>query len=335
MSRFDQHGLRRFRARDALLGVGVTALLLVLFAGAGIRRAGARMDPGLDRTVVRAVGGPAGWVADRLPFAAYARRATASLSPDDRLRTVDAFTATAGASGSGEVPPVTPDAFDPRSLGAAPGPRARLRTLLVTGDSLSTPLDTHLARLLTGRGTRVVRDPHLGTGISKSFVADWGQLSAAQVRRYRPDAVVLFIGANEGFPLRAGRRGTVRCCGAGWAAAYATRARRMTATYRRGGAARVYWVTVPLPRDPARRRISRVVNAALQVAVDPWRRDVRVVDTVPVFTPHGYRDAMPVDGRPTIVRASDGIHLNDTGSRVLAQLIRTRLAGDFSGVGQR
>ena len=64
--------------------------------------------------------------------------------------------------------------------------KGALETLLVTGDSLSTPLDQELARRLAGRGgVEVVRDPHLGTGISQRPLVDWGQLSANAGRRTR------------------------------------------------------------------------------------------------------------------------------------------------------
>jgi hypothetical protein len=52
---------------------------------------------------------------------------------------------------------------------------------------------------------------------------------------------------------------------------------------------------------------------------------------VPTFTPgNRYRDAMTINGEPTIVRQSDGIHLNDAGSSLAAQLILTRVDYDFS-----
>ena len=51
----------------------------------------------------------------------------------------------------------------------------------------------------------------------------------------------------------------------------------------------------------------------------------------PVFTPGGvYRSSMPVNGRSTVVRRSDGIHLNAAGSAIAARLVLTRLAQDFS-----
>ena len=137
-------------------------------------------------------------------------------------------------------------------------------------------------------------------------------------------AVVVFIGANEGFPF-----GKVRCCGPDWAAAYASRVRRMIYTYRQNGAARVYWVTLPASRAANRQGVARVVDAAIPVAAEPWRRQVRVIDSVPIFTPHGYRAAMPVNGADTIVRASDGIHLNETGANLLAGVVLDRIRQDF------
>ena len=43
----------------------------------------------------------------------------------------------------------------------------------------------------------------------------------------------------------------------------------MMDTYRQDGAAHVYWLTVPTPRDPARRPIAEAVNAAIEVAAQP------------------------------------------------------------------
>jgi hypothetical protein len=327
MNRFDEHGLRRFRARDGIVAVAVAGLLLVLFQGASIRRAGEQMNPGIGRDLVLLVGEPAGGIADQLPLAGIADDATAWLSPDDELAATDGFDVAAQETGT--VPPVTAAAFDAADIGAKPEPKRRLRKLLVTGDSLSTPLDVQLARRLSSRGVEVIRDPHLGTGISKSFTLDWGQLAASQVRRHRPDAVVVFIGANEGFPMPAADGQDVECCGADWAALYATRARQMADTYRRDGDARVYWVTLPAPRDPDRQRIARVVNAAIAVAAAPWRAQVRVVDAVSTFTPDGYRDAMDVDGTETIVRDADGIHLNEAGAELLADDVQERIGRDF------
>jgi hypothetical protein len=329
MNRFDRNGLTRFRARDGVLALLVCAALLVVFKGDGLRSQGERMEPGWDRDVVLFFGNPAGDIADALPFADAADDALAFLSPDEKLESGGGFENVAAQAG-GELPPVTKDAFEPAAIGAAPPRKERLRTLLVTGDSMAQPLDAKLATALGDRGVKVERDVRLGTGISKSFLLDWGELSTQQVKRRKPDAVVVFIGANEGFPIEASGGKEVECCSADWAALYANRARRMADTYRQAGNARVYWITIPTARDADRAKINRVVNAAVKVAAQPWASQVRVLDTVPMFAPRGYEDAITIDGRRRIVRNADGIHLNDEGAGLLAESVLARLGQDFT-----
>jgi hypothetical protein len=326
---------RSLRARDALLCVLVAVVLLLVLQGRSIRSSGERMDPGVERSVVLAVGQPAGWLADRFGVDDDVHRLTASLSPDDALTGPGGFddATTTGAQPAGAVAPVTSDAFDPAALGEKAVMVAKLRTLLVTGDSLAQPLDVELARRVASRGVRTVRDVHLGTGISKSGLLDWGRLSVAQVRKDKPDAIVFFLGANEGFPFPTAAGRSANCCGPQWAAQYATRARQMMETFRRDGAARVYWLTLPMPRDAARQEIARSVNAAIVAAAQPYRAQVRVIDMTEVFTPGGrYRAAMTVGGRTTIVRRPDGIHLNDAGAAIAAGIVVARLTTDFASL---
>jgi len=328
MDRFEENA-RRFRARDALVAVGVAALVLAVVLGASMPRAAHELRPSAGRALVLGVDRPVGWMSSNLPVHTFAARLTAHLSPDPRLAAEGRFGTPGRGATTGQVPTVTRDAFDPTMLGSPPPPRRALHTLLVTGDSLSTPLDIQMARGLARAGVHVLREPHLGTGISKTDLVDWGRLSASQVRADRPDAVVVFIGANEGFPMPGPSGRPVACCGPDWAAAYANRVRQVMHTYG-GSGAHVYWLTVPAPREPARRRIERVVNAAVTVAAEPWRTSVRVVDTVPTFTPRDvYRDAISVAGRQTIVRESDGIHLNQDGAALLATKVVGVLGHDF------
>jgi len=327
MNRFDDFGLRRFKARDAVVSVLLVAALLVLFAGHSVLKAGDEMNPGIGRAIVVAVGHPSSWIAGQLPLASAAHTTTAVLNPEPALSGPGFAAVTRGAQAS----TVTPAAFPPATIGARAPPKVALHTLLVTGDSMSEPLDSDLAGDLIPKGVHVVQDPHIGTGISTTFIVNWAQLSAYQVKRYHPDAIVVFIGANDGFPMSGPSGQQVSCCDAQWAAIYANRVRQMANTYRQDGAAHVYWLTLPTPRDAARARISRVVNAAIEVGVQPWAAQVSVIDTVPIFTPGGvYRDAMKIDGVETIVRESDGIHLNAAGSALLAQTVLAAVRRDFT-----
>lgn len=333
----DRAGGRRLRARDGLLVIGITVLLLVLFEGRSIRNQAEEMQAGWEKTAMLAVGKPAGWIADQLPLADALHDATAFLSPDDKLSGPGGFenaaaAVTPGAAGSAPAA-ITPDYFDPAALGQKPVQLPALRKLLVTGDSMAQPLDAQLARTLSAPGVNTVRDAHLGTGISLSQIVDWGQLSTQQTTKDKPDAVVMFIGANDSFPMKGADGKDVQCCGAAWAAIYASRARRMMNTYRRAGAARVYWLTLPLPRDSKRLPYARAVNAAVAVAAQPYRSQVRVLDMVPVFTPSGFRASMSIGGKNTIVRRPDGIHLNDAGAQLAANLVEARMRADFKQVG--
>jgi len=321
---------RRFDVGQLLKAIGLVSVLLFITAGPGIREAGEEMQPGLERTLVLAVGEPAGALGDVIPLHEVADEATAWLSTDDDLGEGGGFSAVAAETGQpGAVQPVGPEAFDPKALGEQTRPR-ELRKLLVTGDSLAMPLDAELARRLADRGVDVVRDPHIGTGVSKDILLDWAKQATQHAESEQPDAVVMFIGANEGFPLKGADGQEVECCGADWAALYATRVRTMMNTYRRDGRTTVYWLTVMTPRDGDRAEIARAVNAGIFAAAAPYAAHVRVLDMVPIFTPDfRYRASMPIDGEDTIVRESDGIHLNDRGSELAADTVMAAIEQDF------
>jgi hypothetical protein len=104
----------------------------------------------------------------------------------------------------------------------------------------------------------------------------------------------------------------------------------MMDNYLEGGAKRVYWLTVPTQRDPARKPIADDVNQAVRQAAAARGPAVRVLDLIPTFTPGDtYRDSIEIDGKQTIVRRSDGIHLNDEGAGLAADLVLQAVDRDF------
>src|SRR4029077_18207176 len=128
-------GLCRFRARDAVVSVLVTAIVLILAEGPSILKTGREMTSGIGRDSVMAVAHPADWLARQLPLVKLAHTTTSWLNPEANLG--GGTFATPAALAAGQVPPVTPSAFSPQSLGQRPATRRPLRTLLVTGDSMS------------------------------------------------------------------------------------------------------------------------------------------------------------------------------------------------------
>lgn len=331
MSRFDREAVRKVSARQAVIAIASTALLLVLFSGGSVDDASKEIDPGIGRDVVAAVGDPTGWIADTLPLADAQAELTGGLSPDTELDEGGFDVTAAGSADAARVPPVTAESFDPVAIGAKPGPELELAKLLVTGDSMMIPMDSVLAQRLAPEGVEVVRDPKLGSGISNEDFLDWGQVSSAQVRDEAPDAVVIFIGAGEGYPIEGPDGAEIDCCGTDYAAAYANRVRQMMNTYRQDGDARVYWLSIPRSTNDARWETSQVVNEAVRVAATPWLSQVRIIDLVSIFTPGGvYRDSMEIDGEDTIVRDSDGLHLTPPGAGLAADAVLERVGQDFA-----
>jgi uncharacterized protein len=204
-------------------------------------------------------------------------------------------------------------------------PRGGRLSVLATGDSMIQIIDSYVQQRIGSGPARVRSDAHISTGISKPSLLDWPAHAMRRARGMRPDVTVIFLGANDGFPMAG-----AACCGRAWRIEYARRARVMMHTYARGGRARVYWLLLPAPRGAAaagaaRRELPEVyfgVNAALRRAARGLEDDVRLIDLVEVFTPGWrYRDSMPVAGRTVRVRQSDGVHLNTTGASLAATLV--------------
>lgn len=202
----------------------------------------------------------------------------------------------------------------------------RLR-LLATGDSMIQIIDSLLdQRLERRRGVTVRSDAHIGTGISKPSLKNWVRTARAQSSGFKPDVTVMFVGANDGFPL-----GGAACCEQAWVEGYARRVEAMMRSYLRGGRSYVYWLTLPTPRREAFVRIYSRVNVAIRRAAERVGGGVRVIETARVFTPGGvFRQHITFRGRLIKARQADGVHLSLSGARVAATLIVDRLRADHA-----
>jgi lysophospholipase L1-like esterase len=204
----------------------------------------------------------------------------------------------------------------------------RLR-MLATGDSEIQELDGMLGEALASKGVEVTGEAHISTGISKPFMFDWVKHAAAQAAGLRPDITVMFIGANDGFGLPTPSGVVANCCGEPWVEAFAARTESMMRSYLRGGAGRVYWFTLPTPRNPAAQPVFRAINRAYAIAAAAFPYGVELIDLVPVFTPgNRYRQDMTYDGRTVDVREPDGYHLSLGGDAIAASILLGRLRAD-------
>lgn len=296
--------------RQAFVCVGVCTLMLFAFEGVSLLKGGKEMKPGWQRTMVVAAGEPSSWVATKTGLHELKRSLVGWARTD------------------GEVPtaPHTANAGKPVSKG-------QLGTIVVTGDSMAQPLDAKLAQKFTSAGSSaaVVSDVHLGTAISQPELLDWVAAAKKQEKKWHPSAVVVLLGANEGFPLSGPDGNPVSCCGAGWVALYAARAGKMMDQWTAGGKTQVYWLTLPTPRDNDRREISDAVNGAIVAAAQRRSGRVRIVDLNAIFTPGDrFRASMSIGGRSTVVREPDGVHLNEAGAEHAVTPVLEALRQDFA-----
>ena len=86
MDRFEKDGARTYRARDAVIAIGVAALLLALLQGPSILHAGER-EKGLSGALLRSIGRPVSSASQQLFLAGVAAKATQFLAPEASLST--------------------------------------------------------------------------------------------------------------------------------------------------------------------------------------------------------------------------------------------------------
>jgi hypothetical protein len=209
-------------------------------------------------------------------------------------------------------------------------PATRHLRVLATGDSMIQIIDGDLLRRLAHHGPITVHsDAHISTGISKPFALDWIAHARGSARTLHPDVTVMFVGANDGFPMGTPTGRKVPCCDEAWVAEYARRARTMMRAYARGGAGTVYWLLLPTPRSETFQKVFRPVNRALRAAARSFPGVVHLIDLGATFTPGGkFRQFMRWQGRMVSVRQADGVHLSVAGASIATTLITRRMRRD-------
>lgn len=202
--------------------------------------------------------------------------------------------------------------------------------LLVTGDSLTEFMAPQLVNAATAIGpVRGWPDTHYGTGLVRPDFVDWSVLARQQVRQFHPDAVVVFMGGNDFQNIQMPNGVILQASSAPWTREYERRAAVCMRIWAQNGHARVYWLSMP----PARSNAWSYNNAQIDLALRRAARQVpgaRYLNILGPITIHGrYSDFVPYHGQQTLVREPDGIHLNETGSSIVASEVLATLTHDW------
>jgi len=198
----------------------------------------------------------------------------------------------------------------------------------VFGDSMADGLYAGLYRDLQGQpNVSVSKFSQVSTGLSRYDYVDIQAKTARQLSEQPVDVAVVLFGTNDAQGIDTG--GQVHPFGSeGWKAAYGKRVDDLVGLLRSHDVA-VYWVGLPrMKRDTfdARMTLINDVVAARMAALS-----VPYIDTVPLTSnaAGAYEAYLPVaDGRRTLMRANDGIHMSMAGYLRMSAPVSARLKHD-------
>jgi uncharacterized protein len=217
---------------------------------------------------------------------------------------------------SATTPVTAPDGLAPLAVPTAAAP---LR-LLVVGDSLGIDFGQPFVNDLAATNVvSAVLDGHIDTGLARPDYFDWPSELQRDLTRFQPQAVVVFIGAND--PQNFMDGSTSFTYGTpGWNAAYAKRVAAFMAEAASSGA-RVLWVGMPPMADPALNAKMENLNDIAQSQAGA-HRGVTYFASWPVLSnPQGHYAAfLPnASGSEVQIRELDGTHIAGPGAQRLSQ----------------
>jgi uncharacterized protein len=216
-------------------------------------------------------------------------------------------------------------------------PRRKLR-LWIAGDSLVIVPGWEIIRAAghagaiqpVGNGP----DGHVATGLERPDVFNWFTHVADELRRLRPNAVVLDFGGNDDHGYMTGLPKGVTLDGFGsasWAREYRRRVGGMMDEVNRAGAF-VVWIGLPIVRSPSETRDFDLINAVVESEARKRAGRVAFIDTYATFASDTGGFAQYLDdasGNKILVRAPDGVHFEPAGGAIIARMVLHELNEHF------
>jgi hypothetical protein len=224
-----------------------------------------------------------------------------------------------GASSVPTVAPTTtvtaPDGLAPL---AAPTQSAPLR-LLVLGDSLGIDFGQPLVNDLAATDVvSAVLDGHIDTGLSRPDYFNWPAELQSDITKYQPQAMVVFIGAND--PQNFVDGSTALSYGTpAWNAAYAKRVGSFMAAAT-GAGARVLWIGMPPMADPTLNAKMENLNQIAQSQAQQHAGATYFASWSVLANAQGHYTAFLPDasGNEVQIRDPDGTHIAGPGAQRLS-----------------
>ncbi|HEY1279730.1 MAG TPA: DUF459 domain-containing protein [Acidimicrobiales bacterium] len=232
----------------------------------------------------------------------------------------------AGAAAATTTPPST--------AAHVPTKEDKLR-LYIAGDSQAQGFGESLERLAGATGlVAPTLDFKVSSGLTRPDFFDWPKRLQDQVRKVRPDIVVIDFGGNDAQPIKASDGNTYDPTDPKWLEEYSRRVGQ-TMDFLMQDGRKVIWVGTPNAKDDGfTARLAVLRQAEQQEAAK--RPQVSFVDVWSMFqSPSGgYADyIVDDDGQAKLMRQNDGFHLNLDGANKLARAIEAQIETEIKARG--
>lgn len=312
-----------------VIGLGLAALL----SAQDLQRQAESMHVGTARSIAMALVRPVTAISSTLRFdelraavedalgrGARERAGVHTRTPDP-TQNGQGSGSSSGGSGSSK-PSVSPSAviFTPT--------KDKKLALWVGGDSMAMTFGESVVAMADRTGViETALDYHVSSGLSRPDFFNWPRRLRAEMKAFRPDVVVFASGANDGQDVQ--HEGTIHYYGSKeWVDLYRERV-AVAMNIAGGGLGRpVWWVGMPIARDPAQSAIYRTLNKVYKEEART-RPNVRYVDTYSLFSDAngGYSDYLTGrSGKKELMRQGDGIHWSRAGSDLVAARVMEQIA---------
>jgi hypothetical protein len=250
--------------------------------------------------------------------------------------TTTTATASSAETGTGTAAAVAapPSSTPPSTAPHVPTKEDKLR-LYIAGDSQAQGFGESLERLAGATGlVAPTLDFKVSSGLTRPDFFDWPKRLQDQVRKLRPDIVVIDFGGNDAQQIKTADGKTYDPTDPHWLEEYSRRVGQ-TMDFLMQDGRKVIWVGTPNARDADfTARLTVLRQAVVQESVK--RPQVSFIDVWAMFqSPSGgYADyIVDDDGQAKLMRQNDGFHLNLDGANKLARAIEAEVEQEITARG--
>ncbi|MEA4857991.1 DUF459 domain-containing protein [Solidesulfovibrio sp.] len=216
------------------------------------------------------------------------------------------------------------------SLGAAKLPAPR--KLLVVGDSLAIGLSLSLRRSVAElENLELIEEGKVSSGLANPKYYDWGRALRVFLDKYKPDVVVVMMGANDAKYINLNEK--PRPAGSPnktWPEVISMRVENFLDAMQERGV-RNYWIGLPIMGEPSYARQAEVMNDIVKTECGRFSTS-RYLDTWTLLADDqgNYSTFLPNEkGVKIKVRANDKVHFTVAGGDILAQSFLSTIGKDM------